>query len=593
MTTSTFIHCSIRQNEGDVANARQILEAWRTKFGDAGRVPHMFARQQLLEYATNPQQTLRYLRQELGLELDHAPPARDRAATLLHALDNSQLDVQQLLEQLLAHDRTLNNIETAALCQLLNRKLSVEQLRALLGRLDRGDQPHLVNKVAEELALKDSAGFGWATVHSLLTVDQLRELQRSLPQLLENDNFVRAVTARLAPPAGAELTDKPVLRRYLERLQEWTQTLPPAQNSFKALVLGNLLRLDLSEARWDRELFLEYLKLPRATTYYQPRKLANLNVGLVQLDFTMHPQVPLPAMGDDSELVRRYLEHFLQADESVDTFAPYLQREFLIRIWAQTKILYGLGPEATWYAKLSPAEQQELRERVELRFAAHNPVQFTAEEVVGLEVELKNVDQLMVRIYEINLLNYYRDHSQPPGTDIDLDGLVPNQQRQLNFSQPPQRRNVERIEFPDFTQRGTWVIDLLGAGQRSRAVVQRGRLLAVERMGDAGQVFQIVNELGQSLPAAHIELGGRKYLPGDDGRIIVPYAEKTVKRNLLLVDGGFAAPMSFTHHSESYELQVGFVIDRQSLVAGKQAEVAIRPRLTRNSTSPKSTRLKS
>jgi hypothetical protein len=577
-----YFHTLHYQNQGELANARQTLEAWRTKLGDVGRVPGMFARQQLLEYATHPQQTLRYLRQELGLKLDHAPPARDRAATLLNTLDNSQLDPSQLLEQLLAHDRTLTNIESGALGQLLNRKLSVDQLRGLLGRLDRGDQPHVVTKIAEELALQDSAGFGWAKVHSLLTVDQLRDLQRLLPQLIENDSFVRAITARLAPPAGTELTDKPVLRRYLERLREWTQTLPPSQNSFKALVLGNLLRLDLSEARWDRQLFLDYLKLPRATAYYEPRKLANLNVGLVQLDFTMHPQVPLPAMGDDSELVQRYLEHFLQADESVDAFAPYLQREFLDRIWAQTKILYGLGPESTWYAKLSATEQQELRERVELRFAPHNPLQFSTDEAVGLEVELKNVDQLMVRIYEINSLNYYRDHSQPPGTDIDLDGLVPNQQRQLNFSQPPQRRHVERIEFPDFASRGTWVIDLLGAGQRSRAVVQRGRLLAMEQMGDAGQVFQVVNELGQSLPTAHVELGGRKYLPGEDARIIIPYAERTIHRKLLLVDGDFAMPMNFTHHSENYELQVGFVIDRQTLVAGKQAEVAIRPRLTCN-----------
>ncbi len=577
-----YFHTLHFQNENELASAQQMLESWRAKFGDTGKVSQMVARQQLLQYATNPQQTLEYLRKELGLNLDHAPPARDRAASLPDALDNAQLNFDRLLAQSLAQDRSLNQFETAALGLVLDHKLSVEQLRALLSRLDRGDHSGTVKRVAEELALTDSAGFGWAGVHALLSLEQLRELHQALPQLLENDNYVRAVTARLAPPEGSSLTDQTELRSYLERLKSWTESLPPAQNSFKALVLGNLLRLDLSESKFDRGLFIEYLKLPRSAAYYEPRKLINLNVGLVQLDFAMDPQVPLPAMGDDSELVRRYLEHFLQAEDSVNEFAAYLKRDYLERVLAQTKILFGIGDEATWYAKLNPTEQQELKERVEVRFAPHNPHHFDAQDEVALEVEVKNVDQLLVKIYEINLLNYYRSHTQAPGTDIDLDGLVPNQQRQLSFAQPAQRRHLERIEFAEFTGRGTWVVDLLGGGQRSRAVIQKGRLTAFERMGDAGQVFEIVNESGEPVPTAHLELNGRKFEPETNGQIILPYAEKTVTRSLLLVDGDFVSPMTVAHYNENYQLQAGFLVDRQSLVAGTQANIAIRARLSCN-----------
>jgi hypothetical protein len=570
------------QTTGEVAEARSVLEAWRTKFGNTQPVNDMFARQELLEYATHPQQTLAYLTRELGLQLGHAPPSRDRAATLSNKFDNAQIELKQLIDQALAQDPSLSQLDNSALGLLLQRELNVVQLRGLLSRLDRADLPGTVEAIAKELALKDSAGFGWCGLHNMLTLAQLEQLEKLLPQLLENDNFVRAVTARLAPPEGASLSDKLELRTYLDRLHAWAKRLPPSQNSFKALVVGNLLRLDLSENKFDRARFVEYLKLPRSAVYYEPKKLINLGNALVQLNYAMQPQVPLPAMGDDSDLVIRYLEHFFQTDNSVNDFAPYLQREYLEHVFAQTKILYGLGEDATWYGKLTPAEQKELRERVELRFAPYNPHRFAVDDVVSLQVDLKNVEQLLVKIYEINLLNYYRNHTQPLGTDIDLDGLVPNQQRQLTFSQPAQRRHTEKIDFPEFVGRGSWVVDLLGGGQRSRALIHKGRLIALERLGDAGQVFEIIDETGSKLPTSHLELEGRKFLPDDQGRIIVPYSEQTVSRQVLLVIGDFASPLLITHHSEAYELQAGFLVDRQSLVAGAQASLAIRARLTCN-----------
>ncbi len=570
------------QTSGEIAQARSVLEAWRTKFGATQPVNDMFARQQLLEYATQPQQTLEFLKRELGLQLNHAAPSHDRAASLPVQLDNGQIELDKLIEQALAQDPSLSQIETGALPLVLHRPLSTAQLRAVLGRLDRADVPGVVKAIAKELKLQDSPGFGASPIHSLLTLQQLEELVALMPDLLQNDSFVRAVAARLAPAEGASLSDKAEMRGYLDRLRSWTERLPASQNSFKALVLGNLLRLDLSEDKYDRGLFIEYLKLPRAADYYEPRRLGNIGGALTQLDFSLQPQVSLPPMGNDSDLIRRYLEHFFQSDDNVDDFAPYLKREFLDRVYAQTKILYGLGDSATWYAKLTPSEQQELRQRVELRFAPHNAHRFAIDAAVSLQVELKNVDQLLVKIYDINLHNYYRNNTQPLSTDIDLDGLIPNQQRQLKFSQSAQLRHTEKIDFPEFVGRGSWIVDLLGGGQRSRALIHKGRLVAMERLGDAGHVFEILDETGAKLPDAHIEVDGRRFAPDDQGKIVLPYAEHSVSRQILLVKDSFASPLTITHHSESYELQTGFMVDRQSLVAGTQASLAIRARLSCN-----------
>ncbi len=577
-----YFTCLHHQNIGELAEAQTVLEKWRGQLGETVRVQQMHTRQMLLTYSDNPQRTLDFLRDRLGLDFNHAPPSLDRAAELPSTLNNARLTTSAMLENALRADRSLNQIETSGLRWVLDRELAPDQLRSVLQRADRIDLPRLVERVAEELSLQDSAGFGSFAIHQQLTLAQLEQLLKLRPQLLERDIFVRAYAARLAPPEGSSLTDKAELRSYLQRLLVCARQLPPSQNSFKALVFGNLLKLDMSQGKFDRGLFVEYLGLPRNAHYYDLARFKTAAPPLAELGFVMSPQVPLPAIGDDTQLVLRYLENFLKAAANVDEFAMYLNRDYLERVLAETKILYGIGDSSIWYAKLSPAEQKAIKDRVELRFAAHNSHQFQSADEVSLLVELKNVSQLIVRIYKINSLNHYRSRSQPISTDIDLDGLVANVERKFEFAQGMQLRHLETIALPELSGRGVWVVDLLGGGQRSRAVIQKGGLVAIERLGDAGHVFTIVDETGATLKSAHLELNGRTYTANAAGKIILPYAEADVSRNVLLVDDGFAALQSFVHRSETYQLQTGFMLDRQSLVAGKQASVAIRTRLQCN-----------
>ena len=88
-------------------------------------------------------------------------------------------------------------------------------------------------------------------------------------------------------------------------------------------------------------------------------------------------------------------------------------------------------------------------------------------------------------------------------------------------------------------------------------------------LGDAGHVFQIIDETGtQARSRAHIELNGRTYEPDSEGKVILPYAEANVTRNLLLVDDGFASLQMIVHRSEIYELQAGFLARATSVGGG-------------------------
>ncbi len=576
-----YFHCLHYQNERQLAEAQALIDAWRATLGNSQAIDGMQLRQHLLGYAENPVRALQTIREQLGVELNHRPPARDQAAELSSQLDNRELELGKLLEQSTARESNFSELEPHALSLVLDRPLSPNVLRSVLSRLPRADLPNLVAKLAEELKLQDTRGFGWTELHSKLTLAQLEQLLELVPNLLQNDAFVRAVALRLAPTADESLADPAAMRRYLERLRTWTDRLPPSQNSFKALVLGNLLHSDISQGRFDRELFLAYLALPRAAPYYAPYRVQGNRDRLVQFGFSL-PEVTLPPIAEDSELVRRCLEYFLQINDNVEPFASYLDQAYLDRVLAETKILYGLGNSATWYAKLSPVEQKKLRERVELRFAPQNAQQFAPKDAVRLQVELKNIEQLIVKVYAVNTLGYYRTRATPIDTSLDLDGLVANFERKFEYTQSAERRHMETLEFPELDQRGVWIIDLLGGGKRSRALIQKGQLIALERLSDTGHLVELVNEAGEPLPTAHLEINGVAFKPNDQGKIVIPYGEQPLTRQLILVDGDFATQSLLLNQAEAYQLQGGFFIDRQALVAGMQAQVIINTRLTCN-----------
>ncbi len=577
-----YYHCLHYQNEAQLAASQAIIDQWKAKFGDNSVVQNMVARQMLLTYAGNSEATLNYLRDRLGLQFEHGAPTRDRAATLSSQLDPKLLDPKRLIDSAIARDRSLSQLTPASLPGLVGRTLAADQWRAWLQRIDRSDIDGLVKIIANELAMPDSQGFGWAQVHRLLTLEQLDELLKLRPVLAGQDVFVLEYATRLFPPQGSSMDDPKVFRDYLERMLAFARRLPDSQNNFKAMVLGNLLRLNLREEKFDRKLFLEYLALPRQAHYYAADILKRPTTPLVDLSFSKLPQIVLPPVGDDSSLIVRYLEHFLQTENRLDDFAKYLDRGYLERVQAETKILYGSEDKATWYAKLSPGDQKALRERVELRFGPKNELFYSGDKEVSLDLELKNVSQLLIRIYEVNPRNHFRTLNKPVGTDIDLDGLVPNHQKSLDYTQPAERRHSVRLPLPELNHRGVWVVDFVGNGQRLRALIQKGTLTSLVRMSDAGHVVQIVDEKGTVVKKSHIELADQSFPSDDQGQVVIPFVEQARMQEVLLVTDELAVVDNLMLSPESYQLRAGFVIDRQSLIAGAQAQLLIRARLECN-----------
>src|SRR4029077_15575177 len=114
-------------------------------------------------------------------------------------------------------------------------------------------------------------------------------------------------------------------------------------------------------------------------------------------------------------------------------------------------------------------------------------------------------------VFEINAVNFYRTQQHEVDTDINLDGLVANAEQTQAYAEPSLRRVARRFEFPQLNRPGVYVIDFIGAGKSSRALIRKGRLRPVVTTGTAGQAIRVFDEANRAVKDASVWFGGVEY----------------------------------------------------------------------------------
>ncbi len=583
-----FYHCLHYQNVGRLDEVDRLLEQWIKRYRRTRRVIEIENRQALLRYGVSPQESLEFIRRRLGISFNHQRQIPGQKPTLPTRLDPDLIGREALTRRALAHHRdTVNGFEDRALEWVSRLPLDASRRRHLLGRLERPDVPDLPRLVVDDLRERESRGFGSHPIHHQLLIDQLEECVRLLPGVLNDTSFVQAYLRKLQPNPDVDWRHDAAAREaYLERLQAFVSRLNPSHNSLRAHVLYHRLVHDRERGVHDRARLLEYIQLPRHVPYINERYMRDTerrrHAADLNADYTA--VTLLPRVGNDEPIVRAYLEHFFLTENSFAPYANYIREDWLERVFAETKILAGIGDMERWYSMLPPSYYQNLKERVDLDFAPTNPTVFTLDEQVALDLWVKNVETLIVKIFEINTTNFYRTHGREVDTAIDLDGLVANQESTYSYTEPSLRRVRRHFEFPQLQGRGTWVIEFIGNGKSSRALVRRGRLRYLTSDGAAGQVVTVLDESNRVLPDASIWVGGREYRPEKDGTMVVPYSNDPGRRPIVLVHGDFASLDQLDHAAESYRLAAGFHVEREDLIKRTTAAVLVRPSVTLNGT---------
>jgi len=581
-----YYHCLNAQHNRDFKQVETLLTRWIKREGYTARVKEIINRQALLEYEKNPDRALKYITRELNLRFDHRKASAEREAEYPSVLDPKRLRTTDLMEKALNRYQNLKGIEDQGLEMIPADKLNSKRRRALLKRLQRPDYPDLAQLVIDELNAKHSGGFGALPIHALMLRSQLDYCLRQKPELLNNSHFVNAYSAKLAPSDDIDIKHDPEAKRaFLARLWTFAQKLAPAHNTLKAHILYRILDMNRRQDKYDDDLFMTYLRLPRNVVYIEPayfkknafrrNEYANINADFASV-------TRLPAIVNDEVLVRDYLMHAFVNAKNFRRYAPYIKDDYLKELFAETKIVNGIGDMEEWYSMMTPDRYEALRGRIDLEFAPINHEFINADDPITLHLDVKNVKKLIVKVFEINSFNYYRDIVKEVDAAINLDGLTSTWEEVFTYNEPPLRRVRRKFDLSQIDRPGVFVVEFIGSGKSSRAVIRKGQLFATDRIGTAGHEFIIRDEKNRRRPKAVIWLAGREYKPDDSGIITIPFTNKPGRRTIILKEDAFCSLAQFDHQAEIYRLTAGFHIDREALLQNATAQVIVRPVLMLN-----------
>ncbi len=578
-----YFHCLHYQHLQQYDQVDEMLKTWIERHGSTKGVREIRHRQTLLTYSSFRRRSLAYLQSQFRLNFDHQREFVEPEDELPTSLDPTLISRDRLLHEAISNDPALSTLEPTAFSWLALRDLDAPLRRAFLQRLPWPDVPQLPEIVLKDLENKKSGKFGRLTIHRKLLLSQLDECAQKKPELLDESAFVDIYLTKLRPHDDLDWRHHPDEEiQYFERLWNFVSRLSSTHASLKAHVLYHRLTCDQKRGVYDKQRFMTYLRIPRPMPYMRPAYLNRpehlaLSVNL-QNDYLFATRLR-PVVSDET-LVRDFLQHFLVDAANTREFSEFIEDSYLDELFAESQLMAGRGSVEQWTSLLPADTLERLTSRIDLDFADTNPTRFRADSDVRLDLFIKNVPTLIVRVYRINAANVYRATQQPISTAINLDGLVPNEETIYQYSDPPVRRVRRTFEFPTLKEPGVYVIDFIGNGRSSRVLIHKGQLHYVMRVGAAGQMLTVLDEDDRPLHDASIWIGGRVLLAQPNGEVLIPFATKRGSQPILLQHGSLTTLDSLDRCVEEYELRAKIFCDRESLLSRNIAPLLISPKLS-------------
>jgi hypothetical protein len=560
------------QHRGELDAADAILDAWPARHGRSERFETLRLRQLVLRADQDLARGALPLAETLGYGFDH--PRRTAEAAPDVPSTWRLPDPASLLARGRDADRGLAGLTDEGVRALPFGRDALAHLQ----RLRWGGVPGLVEALAADLRRPDAKAFGALPLHRALALPELEALAAAVPALRTDREWVLERVARHRPPAHLDLDEPAVRGAWLEALWGLVADLPPALGGLRAHALWHHLAHDRRCGVTDAGRLRTWLQVPRRSPAAPARWLEGHDPRhVVAPGEDWSRWTGLPAIGDDTELVRHHLAARLLAGDTADDWVAHVDRDWLLALEAEVRLLGG-DPDAERWTRRLGAAVSALRDRVDLAWCPHLPARLRRDDPVVLEADVKNAWPLAIRVFRVDVAAGFASGWRSVPFDLELDGLAPRAEEVRTHDHGPLRRTRERFALPACDEPGTWIVDLVGNGRASRALLRKGDLRASSRVGADGIEVTVLDEDGGHRPGARIRLGPVTYEPGPDGVVRLPFGSGAAVPALLL-DGPLAVITAIVLPAETAALGVSALVDRQALVPGTTASILVRPHL--------------
>ncbi|KAI9204038.1 uncharacterized protein BJ171DRAFT_582414 [Polychytrium aggregatum] len=551
-----------------------------------------------------PESLVADCKQFFGLVLDHPHPGTGTvadqvgdttAATIPSVLDPSLVSVETIIDKIV--EESIERPEARSLQPETIFKLYIrdpEQFPQLLSSLRPafdlhsrsfydGKHDHAPKLLANVIRLveqepeQDGRAYYISFFKNLLgsfTKDQLAELKQEYPDILATESdfkyeYAAAYIQQLLPKKVATalplkhvdpilLRRKPLGQSHFDKIQEWLSTLPKNFDSFKIRVAFAHLNASLLEGHYNKEILLKYLDLVGKYNQLSHQSAQN---------FLDSGYFPVVAPQEEAFVVPAYLRKlFLDPKASLSDFEAYFDKEFLTDLLVETKLLYT-DETKKWSAMLPANKLNALIERAQLEFTHNaNPrVLQSHESTAHLSLTVKNIPSIHVNVYSISTFDYFVANQNEDESNLlnrDLSVIVPTQSLTFEYSiQNPLRAEARQIELK---------------GSTATAQHTLGDLNIKATVGVAGQQILVVDHDGNDVTSeSTLWISGRSFAPEANGEIVVPFAASAETVSALVTHKGLTRKCTLSRVTETYDVNVTYILNKESFVRGATAKVAL------------------
>ncbi len=418
----------------------------------------------------------------------------------------------------------------------------------------------------------------WDLNFSLFTINQLEKLlnleikdfdKNILIQNIINKKYKRKFFI------NNEKNDLKENKKLLLEILEYIKSNPKLKN-FKSSIIFHLLDNGIQLNEYDLDLFNEYIQYPcnRTDPYLFNNQFQNnfyelMNVGLSEHSYN---------------LINVYLDYFFLNDKAnVETFQKYIKIDLLEKEFYKCNILKG--KDVKFNEKLmSKFEYEEFCKSSKITICPYNKKVFEIGEKILIDIELKNIQNLNISVFEINTENYYLEKKSPITSLINVEGILTKIEENFTFEENSTKLVTKTFDLSKHIsneKRGVYLIEIIGNGLSSRIILKIGTLNLITRNTSKGKICYIINEKNEVMkgPKTYIWYNKHQYKCEEEkGMIVIPYSVFVpTEDKCILCHEDYSDISTIETDSERYELKGMFYINHEALMTGNICKASFKP----------------
>ena len=517
---------------------------------------------------------------------------------ILDKLDPLLLEWKNKLEVAYDDISVFETLEDIALTYIDINKLAktanYKTIKAFLTKANLAEFHNIEILIQKYLKLKNKNKEDDAIKFEELTLQQLKQLGSLNPDLYKEihyvgELFIKEFNIELEEnELSYEKKSEKIIK--LLKIYEWSKKLPHKFNDLTVQLLYEILVIGIEINHYDFELFIEFLRNPKEKFAFcnsSHEKLIKLNKNktdekywekILNFDAKMSFK--------SNSLIEYYLIDYFKVNKKIEPFDEFLKSDYLIELLNKVRLYEGENISNINEIFNTVTLKKLQNERV-ITICHFNKDYFHNKDEVILYVELKNIPTLTLKIFEISTENYYLKKNQEINANINIDGFIANEEISYDFQEPPQKKVIKEFKFDQISKKkqGIFIIEFLGFGVSSRALIKKGNLTLIEKISLAGQQFTILDEdleICKNTKRTGLWIKDRFHEADEHGQVHLPFNRIKEEVTAILVHKDFAYQTKIKLMEETYGFKCSYLYKDENILTGNKMKLLIQPRLYLN-----------